>query len=473
MHRTLQRSLFILTATISPAMAQQPAAPAAPYAPPVVENFQPKALLDHMDLKDGDTVVFLGDSITHQCLYTQYVEDFYYTRYPKLHLHFHNAGVGGDRAQDALDRFDDDVAKFKPKYVTMLLGMNDGGYTRYEQAIFDTYQRGMTTLLDKITDLGAAPIPMTPTMFDSLTTRIGKRPDIIKETYYNGVLSLYGSWLREQATLRGLGFVDMWGPMNDLTFTQRKKDPKWSFLPDSVHPNAIGQAVMAEAIIHDVVPHTVLSSLVVEQLPGGPKVTATRGVAGNLVKEADHVTFDFTAESLPWVLPADGQEGYKLINAGHHDSNERLTVRDLPAGRYDLKIDGQTVGTYNSGQFAFGVELEQNDKTPQYQQALKVANLNQDRTNNVVRPLRDLWRDVKIKRRETAKLKADKPDQAAGAQAAFDKFYAEITPKIDAKVAEARRLEDEIYKENQPQARHYEIVRAAAPAPAAKPTAAK
>lgn len=27
-------------------------------------------------------------SITHQCLYTQYVEDYFYTRYPKLKLHF-------------------------------------------------------------------------------------------------------------------------------------------------------------------------------------------------------------------------------------------------------------------------------------------------------------------------------------------------------------------------------------------------
>ena len=28
------------------------------------------------DPQDGDTVVFLGDSITHQSLYTQYIENF-------------------------------------------------------------------------------------------------------------------------------------------------------------------------------------------------------------------------------------------------------------------------------------------------------------------------------------------------------------------------------------------------------------
>jgi hypothetical protein len=39
-----------------------------------------KPLVESLDLKDGDTLVFLGDSITHQCLYTQYIEDFFYTR---------------------------------------------------------------------------------------------------------------------------------------------------------------------------------------------------------------------------------------------------------------------------------------------------------------------------------------------------------------------------------------------------------
>src|SRR4051812_19901185 len=104
MPSSLCRSLAILAVTIAPAFAQQPAAPPAVDLKPT-----PAAL----DLKDGDTWVFLGDSITHQCLYTQYVEDFVYTRYPKMRIHFHNAGVGGDRASDALTRFDEDVAAMK------------------------------------------------------------------------------------------------------------------------------------------------------------------------------------------------------------------------------------------------------------------------------------------------------------------------------------------------------------------------
>src|SRR6476620_892062 len=121
---TVLPSLLACTAAFA---QEKPAGPAAPQFKPLVEK---------IDLKDGDTLVFLGDSITHQCLYTQYIEDFFYTRYPKVRLNFHNSGVGGDRAADALRRFDEDVAVYKAKYVTILLGMNDGTYTKYEQGIF-------------------------------------------------------------------------------------------------------------------------------------------------------------------------------------------------------------------------------------------------------------------------------------------------------------------------------------------------
>jgi lysophospholipase L1-like esterase len=84
-------------------------------------------------LKDGDTVVFYGDSITAQRLYTRYAEDFVLTRYPALHVHFVNAGVPGDStsggyAGTMAERVQRDVAPFQPAMITVMLGMNDGGW---------------------------------------------------------------------------------------------------------------------------------------------------------------------------------------------------------------------------------------------------------------------------------------------------------------------------------------------------------
>ena len=47
-------------------------------------------------IKDGDRVVFLGDSITEQRLYTTYIEAYTLTRYPDWKLWFRNVGWGGD-----------------------------------------------------------------------------------------------------------------------------------------------------------------------------------------------------------------------------------------------------------------------------------------------------------------------------------------------------------------------------------------
>src|SRR3974390_3892836 len=49
-------------------------------------------------IRDVDRVVFLGDSITEQKLYTTYIEAYALTRHPTWKLFFRNVGWGGDTA---------------------------------------------------------------------------------------------------------------------------------------------------------------------------------------------------------------------------------------------------------------------------------------------------------------------------------------------------------------------------------------
>jgi lysophospholipase L1-like esterase len=454
----MQPRRLILATTITALLALAPATFAetkAPAAAPAKES-QFKKILDKVELKDGDTFVFLGDSITHQCLYTQYVEDYFYTRMPKVRIHFHNAGVGGDRAQNALDRFDDDVAAFKPKYVTILLGMNDGAYRDFDKATFDTYQTGMTTLLDKIEALGATAIPMTPTMFDSRAKKLKGDNGEPRNTYYNGVLSLYGSWLREQAQNRGLGFVDMWSPLNDLTLEKRKTDANWTMIGDAVHPGPVGQTVMAVSIINDAAPKSQVSQTIITANAAKPLATAANGKVSDLKVGDGKVSFTLLANSLPWVLPPDTAEGQTLMHLGHHFSNEKITVRQLPVGSYELKIDGAVIGKYTDAQLGFGVELEGNDKTPQYQQALKVALLNKDRNDKVYQKIRGLYGQLKGKRNGIAKLDPNAPDAAAKKEE-FAKWHADMKSQVAGLLDEAKKIEDQIYIENQPKPHGYAL----------------
>ena len=282
-----------------------------------------KAPLARMELAEGDSVVFLGDSVTHQCLYTQYFEDFYYTRFPGRRISFHNAGVGGAMARDALDRFDRDVAAYKPKYVTVLLGMNDGGYKPYDETTFQTYHTGMTELVDKIRQIGAVPILMTPTMYDARAARLrgAKNPPLNIEMY-NATLAYYGAWLRETAVEHGAGFVDMYSLLNNLTLRARETDPTFTLIKDAVHPDPPGQVVMAYALLHGLdAGQGGLFDLRGEVGPGHEvHVTLTSPTGGSLSgPSGDGTSFEFTfcASSLPFAVPAEAEPGAQLVYLGH------------------------------------------------------------------------------------------------------------------------------------------------------------
>ena len=420
-----------------------------------------KAPLGKVELADGDSIVFLGDSITHQRLYTQYVEDYFYTRFPQQRLKLHNAGVGGAQAWDALQRFDADVAAYKPKYVTILLGMNDGRYQPFNQEIFDTYRTDMTELLERIKGIGATPILMTPTMFDSRAARATNRERPAESTQlYNSVLTYYGTWLREIAVENGHGFVDMWGPLNNITLDERKSDPAFTLIKDAVHPDAPGQVVMATALVGDAGLPRLVSRITININKNGPKANAKGGTVSDLVETDDGIEFTWQANSLPWVLPEEAQLGVKLTRLGHRLSQESLEIHGLEPGRYMLTIDDQEVGRFPASRFERHLELQANAKTPQYAQALEVATLNKQRNEGPVSELRNEWR----KFQQYARVKRDaaaNPDNAQ-AKEQLDKLEAEIAgmdERVAAANAAAREIEDQIFAINQPPTRKYVLKR--------------
>ena len=60
---------------------------------------------DEFFFKDGDRVVIIGDSITEQHLYSNYVEMWTVSRFPKWNITFRNSGIGGDTSRGGNGRF--------------------------------------------------------------------------------------------------------------------------------------------------------------------------------------------------------------------------------------------------------------------------------------------------------------------------------------------------------------------------------
>ena len=423
----------------------------------------PPAMPAKIDLQDGDTLVFLGDSITHQRLYTQYVEDFFYTRFPDRRIHFHNAGVGGAQAWDALQRISRDVLDYKPRYVTILLGMNDGRYTPFDPDIFATYQKDMTAVVDRIRAGGATPVLMSPTMFDARAAQLRQNPRRPRSpemlSQYNSVLAYYGRWLQDRAIETGTSYVDMFSLLNDLTVEARETDPAFTLIKDAIHPDPPGQLVMAYAMIDDLGLRSQVSNIRI--LPGaqsGLRAQAGGGTVSNIRTTADGVEFDWKANSLPWVLPEEAHPGAKLLHLGHRASKEGLEVHGLKRGQYEVVIDGLVVGAYSDVALSRHIELQDNSKTPQYQQAMAVAVLNKQKNEGPVKQLRDGWRMFQGWARQSRQLK-DQPNntQLADAVAKGRERLNGLEEIIAGAESAATQIEDKIYAINQPKTRHYVI----------------
>src|SRR5439155_16313408 len=106
-------------------------------------------------LRDGDRVVFYGDSITDQRLYTTFVETYVVTRFPLLKVSFVHSGWGGDRVTGGgggpVDvRLWRDVLPYNPTVLTIMLGMNDGKYRAFDQQLFDEFTTGFKHIVDTV-----------------------------------------------------------------------------------------------------------------------------------------------------------------------------------------------------------------------------------------------------------------------------------------------------------------------------------
>ena len=422
-----------------------------------------------LGLKDGDRFIFIGDSITHQCRYTQFVENFYYTRHPEMRIHFFNAGISGDRAQDVLNRFDEDVASHKPTVATIMLGMNDGAYKDFDETLFQTYAKGMTEIMDKLDALKCRVILMSPTMFDhqAWEVRIKQDPKYAKgrvPTNYNGVLAYYGKWAQEVAQTRGYQFVDLDGPLNEITVQSRKENPAFTLIPDAIHPEMDGALIMAYSILQQTGETGGVLGTGVRLVRGewkalSPLVTEISGEPGK------NVSYTVRQSALPWAEFLDAPLGTKLARSGHTAGQESHIVVGLQSGRYDLKINGQVVGTFDEKMLGVHAEIEELATSPTAQQALKVIAINKERNQKAISPLRGLWGNQKglLRKRNDPAFKE-----------AYDKWQAEFKTQREDLQKLAEKYEDEIYSANKVAPLHVEVVPSTTPEPVkagAKPAA--
>ncbi len=119
--------------------------------------------------------------------------------------------------------------------------------------------------------------------------------------------------------------------------------------------------------------------------------------------------------------------------------------------KYTLLIDGHEAGTYDDVQLEHHIELQENPNTPQYQQALAVANLNKRGNEGPIDAPRTEWwnfQDYVDAKRELQ----THPDSAKAKQAlkAAEQKVVGMDRRIAKDDADAKVIEDNIFKINKP-----------------------
>ena len=125
------------------------------------------ALSQDFFFRDGDRVVMIGDSITEQHLYSNYVEMWTVTRFPHWKITFRNVGIGGDRSVGGNARFARDVLLHKPTAMTVDFGMNDGSYREFSEQTFKPYVDGLQGMADQAKAANIRTAWVTPQPLDN------------------------------------------------------------------------------------------------------------------------------------------------------------------------------------------------------------------------------------------------------------------------------------------------------------------
>ena len=228
--------LFLLSALAIPLVSAAAPEPPAPFA-----------------LRDGDRVVFYGDSITQEGGYGRFVEEYVRTRFPHWDVRFYNAGVGGDTVRGGgagpVDvRLERDVIALQPTVVTIMLGMNDGGYKPFDPADARDVRRRLPRDRGEARS-GPSPASGSPSSAPRpSTTSRGPRSSLPATTTRSGASGCYVTALgaKEKATV-----VDFRDPVNAGIAAVLADNPELArqVLPDRVHPGPAGHVVMGAALL--------------------------------------------------------------------------------------------------------------------------------------------------------------------------------------------------------------------------------
>lgn len=318
-------------------------------------QISPAARAEEFALRDGDTVVFLGDSITAARTYGKIIENYTLLRFPKRSIRFYNAGWGGDTAAGGLARLERDVLVHKPTVVIVAYGFNDIGWgIKANDDSKRIYLEAVSGIIEKCQKhKSRVYICSAATQSDD------------PEKSEGSFLQKMCDEAMEMARKKGEHAIDVQQTMRGIqkkvvaySKAMKEQDGKKTTLhaADGVHLNDLGQLVMAYAILKGLNAPAEVSSARIDAAEARV-VEATRCKITEVVHKDDRHEFTRLDERLPFNYGLFYALHYRFVPVPDELNRYLLQVEGLGEGRWEVTVDGRGVGTFGASQLAKGMNL--------------------------------------------------------------------------------------------------------------------
>lgn len=344
--------------------------------------------------RDGQRVLFLGDSITQAGLYVTYIDAYLFTRHPERTVEVINLGLASETCSglsekdhpfprpDVHTRLDRALERVKPDVVVACYGMNDGIYAPPSEERTQAYRAGLDKLITKANEAGATVTLMTPPPFDPVPIREKlAQPDADEFGFrgpypeYDQVLATYGKYVLS-FTKKGIPVADPHTAVNSFLKIVREQEPTFSVAGDGIHPGPTGHLLIAQELLRAWKDHGPADEATLDW----KQQSISTGNLSDLKFDDTGVRFVWTAR-LP--MPADPKWDERLVTMnrlGPRFNELTLTITDCPKGRYEIRGGDTSLGFTTDLELRNGLDLTRFPKLsvhPKRQELMKLVSQRQ------------------------------------------------------------------------------------------------
>lgn len=300
-------------------------------------------------LHDGDRVLFVGNSLFENDLLYGYLELALTTRWPDRQVTFRNIGWTGDTVfGEARSYFTNpptpyellmkQITDAKPTVVFVAYG---GIEAQKGREGIPEFAKGLNSLLDTLSKLGARTVLLSPTPLFSA-----------ENSARNDMLVEYTNEIAQRAAAHGAVYLDIFNPLKELAKTVTLSD-------NGFHLNETGYYQLARLIDRQLGGSSRSEFISIEVPKKGIAISETAKIFPSS-SDGSIVQFEIENAYLPLPTPTN--------SASQSISSRLLKINGLKKGFYTLRTNGLEVASASADQWAKGVAISQGPDFTQAEQ---------------------------------------------------------------------------------------------------------